>query len=521
MALPIKPRDTQEGCNPISSNCVVWQGPDIPCINLCNGDSVSDVVAKLAEELCTIVDQLDISLLDISCFGALAPEPGDFRDVIQLLINRICNLEASSGGGTPSTGGCPDNCLVPLAPCLQFTDPLGNTVTEIVLRDYLILIANRLCTLISQVNTLSSAVTDLQNRVTVIENELANPVDNSIIITSANCVGNSIPTPISAFVIALETTLCNLIAAVGTPTEINIAISQQCTPNGRPLDSAGQLSNSGSSMSNIPGWIQGASYTTLSNAVNNLWLTVCDMRVAISDLQAQLTACCSLTCNDIDWNFTTSGLVSTKFITLLFSGNIPSGFTYSAGGTTTPVTITNSTGQGGSYAIDVITAIQTGAPVQVALDTPPNILSEGAIWYQVRVPLTVTNGDITCTADITQSFFNTSFCSSRGYVLSVSGLTPVANISLSFLPSQLLTQYTMRLYEIVGGTEIQVGSIQQTIAGGALQTFSFGASFTDGTYICRVTAMQTPGPGFPQYSTDPACATGTVSVAVAVVPPAP
>ena len=37
-------------CSPISSNCVIWQGPDIPCIKLCTGDTVSDVVAKLATD---------------------------------------------------------------------------------------------------------------------------------------------------------------------------------------------------------------------------------------------------------------------------------------------------------------------------------------------------------------------------------------------------------------------------------------------------------------------------------------
>jgi hypothetical protein len=39
-------------CSPISSNCVIWQGPDIECINICNDDSVSDVVSELATELC-------------------------------------------------------------------------------------------------------------------------------------------------------------------------------------------------------------------------------------------------------------------------------------------------------------------------------------------------------------------------------------------------------------------------------------------------------------------------------------
>ena len=39
------------GCNNVSSNCVVWQGPDLPCIDLCHGDTISDVMAKLCEEL--------------------------------------------------------------------------------------------------------------------------------------------------------------------------------------------------------------------------------------------------------------------------------------------------------------------------------------------------------------------------------------------------------------------------------------------------------------------------------------
>ena len=56
-------------CSPISSNCVLWQGPDIPCINLCKGDTVSDVVAALAEELCCVLTILDINSYDLSCFN--------------------------------------------------------------------------------------------------------------------------------------------------------------------------------------------------------------------------------------------------------------------------------------------------------------------------------------------------------------------------------------------------------------------------------------------------------------------
>ena len=36
-------------CSPISSNCIVWQGPDIPCIHLCTGDTISDVVNRFVK----------------------------------------------------------------------------------------------------------------------------------------------------------------------------------------------------------------------------------------------------------------------------------------------------------------------------------------------------------------------------------------------------------------------------------------------------------------------------------------
>ena len=56
-------------CTPTSSNCVIWQGPNIPCIKLCTGDTISDVVYKLATELCTVLDTLNITAYDLTCFN--------------------------------------------------------------------------------------------------------------------------------------------------------------------------------------------------------------------------------------------------------------------------------------------------------------------------------------------------------------------------------------------------------------------------------------------------------------------
>ena len=52
-------------CSPTSSNCVIWQGPDLHCIKLCTGDTVSDVIANLASELCTVMDPVSYTHLTL------------------------------------------------------------------------------------------------------------------------------------------------------------------------------------------------------------------------------------------------------------------------------------------------------------------------------------------------------------------------------------------------------------------------------------------------------------------------
>ena len=41
-------------CSPISSNCVIWQGPDITCIKLCTGECGANEHAKLHYVGCPI-----------------------------------------------------------------------------------------------------------------------------------------------------------------------------------------------------------------------------------------------------------------------------------------------------------------------------------------------------------------------------------------------------------------------------------------------------------------------------------
>jgi hypothetical protein len=113
-------------CSPISSNCIVWQGPDIPCIKLCNGDTISDVVAALATELCNLLDSLDPGSYDLTCLTT-GRVPANTQELIQLLINKICSIQVIEGPpgvtGTPGTNGTNGYSGRGVAVFVQSTEP--------------------------------------------------------------------------------------------------------------------------------------------------------------------------------------------------------------------------------------------------------------------------------------------------------------------------------------------------------------------------------------------------------------
>ena len=155
-------------CAPISSNCVIWGGPDLACIKLCKGDNVTEVVAKLATELCTILDTLNISSYDLDCFNLVNCAPQNFTDLINFLIAKICELENLPNPTTPSnpsSPNCPTDCIVDVANCFV----VGN-VTSMPLTEYAITIGERVCALVTTVELQELAIDSLDVRVTTLEN---------------------------------------------------------------------------------------------------------------------------------------------------------------------------------------------------------------------------------------------------------------------------------------------------------------------------------------------------------------
>lgn len=282
-------------CSPVSSNCVIWQGPNIDCIDLCTGDSISTVVYKLATELCTIMNQLDLTNLDLACLKVGTNPPETFSELIQLLINKICNTPTGSNLPAAITDPCPTNCIVPIAECFQ-----SGTQTTMLLLDYVQMIGEKVCSLVDQIDTINNNITNIDKRVTILENKpVPEPyelppmlVDCTLADTaalpsvpSAILAGNSykIDVVLQALVNDDNHGYCALLSALGQPGNVTTAYQFQSNTSAGlyvpTLASSPSLFNCGTAMqSEYSSWI--ATPQNLSDSFINLWITVSDIRKA-------------------------------------------------------------------------------------------------------------------------------------------------------------------------------------------------------------------------------------------------
>lgn len=378
--IPISSSNYQQGCDPVSSNCVVWQGPDISCINLCKGDSISDVVAKLATELCEIQNSFDISGINLSCLE-LTTAPTNNEELFQVLVDEICNLGSrcdslESGSGSGSTS----EIVATLPTCLQYTNAQNDLVTQLPIDEYAELVAARVCDIVADITIINTQISDHETRITNLENNTGSDYTTPQITPS--CVLPSVPTDIDVVLDELEDQFCTLDNVLGGSTSLLASTTYQCDL----LSTDNQLGGSGT-MSSLEGWI--TPVTSVADSLTNMWLTICDMRAAIKDIQ---TNCCTgATCNDVI--FSAFGSYANDTITLNFGGSvIPAGFSECnvAGNS---VIITDAASNSYSATVSVIDAL-AGNDTET-IDISGSQLS-GVSNYMVTITLCVTDGDITC-----------------------------------------------------------------------------------------------------------------------------
>lgn len=277
-------------CSPQSSNCVIWAGPDISCINLCTGDTISDTVSKLATELCTIMTTLKVSSYDISCFSLATCPPAKFEELIQLLIKRICDLEnVSTTTSTASSGDCPTSCIMTIESCL-----ITGEATTMNLTEYVTLIAKKVCSLVTDISLLQNQINSLDIRVNALEAAPAPTFTMPSFTVNCNLsasIGSGTTHSLTDILTALvnDSTYgyCAFRTLSGDNTTITSAISRKCI-----LDASTALfSTSGQNMITkyAGSWITDGSNLTMASAINNIWIALCDARNFLATYEIKVT----------------------------------------------------------------------------------------------------------------------------------------------------------------------------------------------------------------------------------------
>jgi len=322
-------------CSNISSNCVVWQGPDIPCIELCTGDTISDVVAALAQQLCDLViPEPNLDGLDLLCVLPQGQsQPDTVKDIFQLIVNYICDDEGEGDYELPTLA---------LPQCLYYDDPTtGDPVTALPLDQYALLLANKICDILQAIDIINVTLSDHETRITILEDCVLDGNGNCNIgggdpDVFSTCILENQTVAASVLLLALEEAFCDLQDAVGAPPLVSAAVNQAgCITSSDPM-----LSSAGT-YGGVAGWT--STPTTLSHAVGNAWIVICDMHQAIKDIQLN---CCPGACDDVVFAYTTTLTTNASNvpngIDFDFSGSsVPAGFNDCGGSTTIVVTDQN------------------------------------------------------------------------------------------------------------------------------------------------------------------------------------
>lgn len=294
--LPINSNLNKENCVPVSSNCVIWQGPDLSCINLCNGDSVSEVIYKLATEICDLKDQLNLTDLDLKCLVdncITCPDPEKILGVVlQLLIDKVCDLQTIID--TLGIGGSTE-VEVRLAACFipDFTDSNGDVTNPVPVSIYVQKIAQKICTILGRLDGIDLQITSIDNSLVDIDIRLDALEAAGQLQVVPICSSSPVLKDIDVAFIGLESAFCSLRTATGLPGDILNAITDnECEPVAPATVIKSLVDPS------VILWT--GSSSNVAQTLEKIWLAICDLRAAVSFIQ---DTCCQVNCDDLVVDF--------------------------------------------------------------------------------------------------------------------------------------------------------------------------------------------------------------------------
>tara|TARA_R110002020_G_scaffold402606_1_gene612763 strand:+ start:862 stop:3108 length:2247 start_codon:yes stop_codon:yes gene_type:complete len=488
--IPTNSSGSTNGCDNISSNCVVWQGPDISCINLCSGDTISEVTYKLATKVCQLItdgvtSNPSLTGLDLTCLNIPGITPTTLVPVLQAMVTQIC---ANTGSGqTPNASSNlsvssqvqNDLPMMTLPACMQYNDASGNPVTSLRLDEFATLIANQVCTNLSSIQVINTTLTSYSSRLDILEACVlpcsSTVVEKQVVPTCIINVGTL--TDVSVLLLALEVRYCALETAVGLPAAINLAIGQSAIASS--TSSLYGVAGNQASYGSLSGW--NGTVSNLAQSVQNAWVVIDDLYNALNQVQ---TTCCPSGCDGITYAYTTTNVFDSAGLIISLNFNflgsvVPTGFSDSSGFSKLIVTDVAGVKAETTASVSALQNSSTGITLSLAgLNTAQNMTAQ--------VQFAFTDGVSTCEDAISQSITGIVPCPAS---ITTTGIT-TTGVTVGF--TQLLGTSAVYVIDILNSSNVVVATFTQNSPTGTVSK-AFTGLTPGSSYNVRVTTTYNGG----------------------------
>lgn len=376
-----------ESCNgPQSgSNCVIWQGTDIPSLGIKKGDSITTTLCTVLNKLVELATPLDLSTVNIQCLkdklGVEEPAQRSLTTLLQIVIDSECTLKDLIDNAIAQINSANSNLVLDLK-CLTQFDSHGNIISyneQSVLQQLI----NQVCQSVDDITSINTQIATLKNQI----QELNVPPYTEPLVTS--CLFSS--KPASQAVVILASDSCEYKTHVGQETDIQSALGQIPTAWTQQF---GLTQN----------WV--LSPDNMAKLTQNMLLVIQNQESRLLNIE---TSCCKVSCDSIIIDFDIKLSDDRETATLFFAtkSTIPVGF-HELDPLGSKLTITDSDGSIFTTRVKILDQMANADGFVVDLNASPlNPLLD----YTFGMNPTLTNGALTCVKCVNKVAKYTETCS--------------------------------------------------------------------------------------------------------------
>lgn len=150
-----------ETCPPTTTNCVSWQGPNIPCLGITTGCSLTPIMQTFATNICNLVGDVDMSTIVIpDCLTqAWATQNLTILNLMNLLLQEACTLQGEINTINTTLTNFNPTITVDFSCCSSNPCVITGTVTLSQALENIIIC---ICGIVSTNTELSNAINTLQ-----------------------------------------------------------------------------------------------------------------------------------------------------------------------------------------------------------------------------------------------------------------------------------------------------------------------------------------------------------------------